>query len=228
MVYDANLTLHGKGSGGALVDLDESDAVAILTSVNADGNKVLDLRKTGAKGLIASLILIEEADSLAYDDEAVITIEESDFLDRNWQTVVTFPTLHAHLRRIYVTCTVGFDAADIGAALTSQAGHTGQLLKFDQALATAAGSGYLYVEMDDAGDTFADVVGQNMDGTTGRSTVTRTVESHLAIQMQPKTYHRRFTSDKRYIRCNASNVEDSIGLVWILLTNDAGGSPSVI
>lgn len=227
MVYDANLVLHGEGSGGALVDMDENDAVAILTSVNADGNKVIDLKKTPNDGLVAALILTEVADAAAYDDEAVITIEESDFLDRNWQTVVTFPTLHAHIRRIWVTNTVAFVAADIGGALTAQSGDTGQLLAFDQSLATAGGAGYVYVEMDAAGDLFDDAVGQTMNGTTGRSTVTTACLATLdtRIQMQPHTYYRRFSTNRRYLRCNCEALDDSLGLCWILLTNDAPVSP---
>ena len=227
MAYDENLILHGIGSGGALVDLDENDTVAVALAVNADGNKVLDIKKTGAKGLIASLILTEVADADAYDDEATITIEDSDHLDRGWATVVTFPVLHAHIRRVWVTTTVAFVAGDIGAALTAQSGDTGQLLAYDDACGTVGGTGYLYVEMDAAGDLFDDAIGQTMNGTTGRSTVTIATLATLdpRIQMQPHVYNRLFSTNKRYIRCNCEAVDDSLGLCWILITNDAPVSP---
>jgi len=228
MAYDENLILHGVASGGVHLDLDENGVNALTLAVNATGNKCLDIRKTGAKGLVASLILTEVADADAYSDESTIFIEDSDHLDRGWARVTTFPTLYAHIRRIWVTTTVGFNAADIGAALTSQAPYHGQLLAFDDAL-LAVGSGYVYVEMTDAGDLFTDAVGQTVNGTTGRSTVTRVcVGLEPNIQMQPHIYNRRFSTNKRYIRANilgATQVTDSLGICWILLTNDASVSP---
>lgn len=228
MAYDENLILHGVGSGGALVDMDENDTVAVATAVNADGNKVIDLKKTPSDGLIASLILTEVADADAYDDEATITIEDSDHLDRGWATVVTFPVLHAHIRRIFVEATVAFVAGDIGGALTSQDGDTGQLLAYDDALATIGGQGYVYVEMDAAGDLFDDAVGNTCNATTGESTVVTACLAALdpLIQMQPWVYNRRFSTPKRYIRCNCEALDDNLGLCWILLTNDAHITPA--
>lgn len=228
MVMDANLILHGEYSTSGLIDCDQSDAVAISETVNADGNGVVDVKKTGlANPMCAVLVLTEEADSDAYDDEATITIEESDALDRNWQTVVTFPVLHSHIRRVFVTSTVAFVAADVTGALTAQGGDTGQLLYFDPALAGTVGNqGWLYIEMDDNADLFDDAVGQTMNGaTTGESVLAAPpdggsrMESGVSVQMQPGTYIRKFHTNKRYVRCNCESLEDNIGKIWIYLTN---------
>lgn len=228
MPYDENLILHGVGSGGALVDLDESDTVAVLTDVNADGNKIIDLKKTPNDGLVAVLILTEEADADAYSKEATISIEDSDHMDRGWAEVTRFPRLYAHIRRIWVKCTTAFDAADIGQIMTAEGGSTGILLAFDDALLAEGGYGYIYVERDLVDDVFTDIVDQTMTttGAGGVGTVAIVcVGTEPNIQMQPHTFTRRFSTNKRYIRCNCEDVADSLGLCWILLTNDAPVSP---
>jgi len=227
MPYDENLILHGVASGGAHLDMDENCVVPVLLAVNATGDKCLDLRKTPVDGLVVSLILTEVADVDSESDESTITIEDSDHLDRGWATLVTFPVLHSHIRRIWVTTTVGFAAGDIGAALTAQGGDTGILLAYDESINGVVGSGYIYVERDLLTDVFTDAVGQTMNGTTGRSTVTIVcVGTEPNIQMQPWVYNRRFSTPKRYLRANTSNCADSQGICWILLTNDASNPPN--
>lgn len=227
MPYDANLVLHGINSGGTHTDLAAACVDSTSLAVNATGNKCLDVRKTAAKGLIASLILTEVADADAYDDEATVVIQDSDHLDRGWAEVTRFPLLRSHIRRIWVTTTVAFVAADLGAALTAQGGDTGQLVAYDDACGTVGGSGYLYVEMDNAGDTFLDVAGQTMNGTTGRSTVAVVCAGlEPNIQMQPGTYNRRFQTNKRYVRAYIAGVTHTLGICWILLTNEAGDAHS--
>jgi len=222
MAYDANGILHGEYSG-ALVDCDENDAVAILEAVNTDGNRVVDLKKTGLKGLTAVLILTEEADADSYDDEANILIEVSDKLDRHWREVARFPTLHAHIRKVWITATTAFVAADIGKDLTeSTSTDTGKILYISEGLlSTGDNGGYVLIEMDAAGDVFDEAVGTVETATsgTGVGTKAKASEAGLDIQMQPGLYTVQFKTDKRYVRCNCEDVADNLGKLWILLTN---------
>lgn len=219
MPFDANLVLRGE-YGGTLVDLDESDAVCTALTMNDDGNIVVDLKKTGKKGLAAVVICTEAADSAAYTDRATLSIEESDELDRNWQTAVTFPVLINFLRTIHVTATTGFVVGDIGQLITEETStDTGLLISFDEALKTASGIGELLVEMVDSGDVFgADLAKTETSSGTGRST--KRLVTTVPDQMMPGIYVRRFTTNKRYLRFNGETVADSIGKVWVLIGDD--------
>jgi len=225
MPYDANLVLHGINSAGTHTDLDNACVEAVALGVNATGNKCLDVRKTAAKGLIATLVLTEEADAASYDDEATVVIQDSDHLDRGWAAVTTFPLLRSHIRRVWVTCTIGFAAADLGAAAVSGGASTGMIVGWDDALSTAGGTGYLYIEMDGTDDTYQDAIGTGLDGTTtGEADVVIVppLADELICQMQPGTYHRRFMTNKRYVRAYITGVTHTLGICWILLTNEAG------
>lgn len=228
MPFDANLILHGLGSGGSLVDCDEGDTVAILTSLNEDGNQVVDLKETGGKGLVAVLMLTEEADSESYGDDATITIEVSDALDRHWETIATFPKLYAHIRRVFISATTAFIASDVGKLLTETTSEdTGTILYISpELLTTGVNGGYVDVVMVASGDVYdedVDTVETATDG-QGVGTKAKGTEGGLAVQMQPGVYMRRFTTSKRYVRCNCEDVDDSIGKIWILLTNAGLGT----
>jgi hypothetical protein len=222
MAFDANGILKGL-YGGVLVAMDENDTVATSKTANSDGNAVVEIDKTGAKGLAAVVIYTEAADSSSYDDEAVITIEASDYLDKNWETVVTFPTMHTHIAELTVTATTGFAAADITQAMTQETtADTGQLLWYDPVLETAGGIGKIWVERDDSGDIFNEVAGKTVNNAgTGRATKTYGAGTTRLFDMQPAVYIRRFTTNKKYVRCNCESVDDSYGKVWILLTDAA-------
>ena len=222
MAFDADLILKGL-YGGALIDMDEDDAVATSLTANSDGNAVVDVSKTGAKGLAAVVVLTEAADADSYDDEAVITIEESDYLDKGWQTVVTFPTLHTHIAELFITATTGFVAADIGQAMTQETtADTGQLLWYDPVLETIGGIGKVWIERDDSGDVFNEIVGKTVNNAgTGRATKTYGAGTTKYFDMQPAVYIRRFATNKKYVRCNCAAVDDNYGKVWILLTDNA-------
>lgn len=224
MVMDANLILRGEYSD-ALVDADNGDTAAISLTVQSTGNAVVDVKKTGLSNpMYAVLVMTEAADSDSYDDDTVLVIQESDALDRNWQTVVTFPTLHSHIRKIKVKAsTAAFVAADITkSAQGGTTGDTGQLLYFDPALATLNGEGYLYIEMDAAGDLFDDV-DEQIEITTGTGTgdavALGAATEAEKDQMQPNTFVRAFHTNKRYVRCYFSTIEDCIGKCWVYLTN---------
>lgn len=223
MPFDAELVLRGKYSS-ALVNLDEADVVAVTTDVNSDGNAVIDVKGTGNKGLTAVLILTEAADSQAYDDEGTILIEASDELDRHWKEVARFPTFHSHIRKIYITVTTPFVAADVTTPrhlIETGSSDTGEILYISDELFNSGGQGYVLVEMDDSGDTFAQVVGtvETASGGTGIGTKTKATESGLSIQMQPGLYTVQFKTNKRYVRFNGETIEDNMGDAWCLLTN---------
>ena len=235
MPFDDKLILKGEDSSGDLIDMDQSDAVAILLTVNDDGNRVVDLlanstrrsplQQRGAeivKGLSAVVVYTEAPDSAAYDDEAVITIEESDQLDRHWQTVVTFPTIHNFVRKIYISATTAFVATDVTRELSEATSNdTGQIIYISPGLmTTGANGGYVLVEMDAVGDVYDEAVGVVETATAGTGVGTKAKATEVPTQMLPGTYIRRFSTTKRYLRCNANNVDDSMGKVWILIGDE--------
>jgi len=226
MAFDALGILRGL-YGGAMVSMDENDVVPVSKTADTHGNAVVEINKTGAKGLAAVMILTggTVAEMAAnYDDEAVVTIEASDYIsERNWETVATFPTIHNHIAELTITATTAFAAADVGQAMTQETtADTGQLLWYDPALETIGGVGKVLIEMDDAGDIFNEVAGKTMNSAgTGRATKTYGAGTTIFKNMVPGIYIRRFTTNKKYVRCNCTNVEDSMGGCWILLTDGA-------
>lgn len=224
MPFDAELILKGLYSG-ALVDIDESDAVAVSETVNSDGNGVVDIKKTGAKGLAAVVCLTEEADANAYSDETTIEIQASDELDRGWETVATFPTLRSHLILLEdCIATTGFVAADATTprVLTATTdGATGLIVAFDEALKEIDGIGDILVEMQDDADLYA-TVADTLTATSGTGVATqgsKVGKKHSWIQHQPGVHIVRFATNKRYVRCKVT-AADCIGKGWILLTNE--------
>jgi len=219
MPFDANLILKGHYSG-ALVEVDENDAVATSTTANSDGNAVVDLKKSGAKGLSAAVIFTAISATAPYSDEGTITIQESNSLDRNWETVVTFPRIHPYLREMQCTATTAFVAADVTTprvltATTDTA--TGLIYKVDQACFTIGGVGTIVVEMQDSADLYA-TAGDTLTATSGTGVGTQGAASIACpVQFVPGIMVRRFSTEKRYIRCNCADVEDGLGTAWILV-----------
>jgi len=223
MPFDANLILKGHYSG-SLVDTDENDAAPTSLTVNSDGNVVVDLKKTGAKGLAAVLIMTEEADSDAYSDETTVEIQESDELDRGWVAVGKIGTLRSHLILLKdCTATTGFVAADATTprVLTATTdGATGTIVAFDEALKTVGGVGDILVEMQDSGDVYG-TAGDTLTATSGTGVATQGAagtKTLPGIQHQPGVHVCRFNASKRYIRAVVT-AEDNIGKCWILLAN---------
>ena len=223
MPFDANLILKGHYSG-ALVDTDESDAAPTSLTVNDDGNVVVDLKKTGAKGLAAVIILTEEADAAAYSDETTIEIQDSDELDRGWGAVAKTGTLRSHLILLRdCIATTGFVALDATTprVLTATGdGATGLIVAFDEALKTIDGIGDILVEMQDN----ADVYGTAADTLTATSGTGVATQGSAGIKTLPGTQHQpgvhivRFVTSKRYVRAVVT-AADCIGKCWILLAN---------
>ena len=231
MAFDANNILKGLNNAtpGVLVSIDEADAAAIALAANADGNYVVDIRKTGVKGLAAVMCLLgfEAGESALFinTDKAVVTIEASDSLVANWHTIATFPTLYgANQLELYVTATTGFVQADIGQLVTQETtADTGYLTYFDPVLAVATGVGKIRIQPVDAADVFNEAAGKTINSAgTGASTKTYGAGTTVAVPTDiPGIYVIRFTSNERYVRCNCAGVLDAIGKGWILLTDNA-------
>jgi len=223
MAYDANMVLKGHYSG-ALVDTDENDADAVSLTANSDGNAVVEVKGTAAKGMTAVVILTEEADSAAYSDETTIEIQASDELDRGWEAVGKSGVLRSHLILLKdCTATTGFVAADATTprVLTATTGTcTGTIVAFDEALKTIGGIGDILVEAQDSADAYG-TAGDTLTATSGTGVATQGVAgTKVGCQHQPGVHTIRFATDKRYVRC-ATTAADNIGKCWILLTNHA-------
>lgn len=223
MAFDANLVLKGHYSG-ALVDTDESDAAAVAIAANSDGNCVVEIKETGAKGLAAVVILTEEADSAAYSDETTIEIQDSDELDRGWEAVAKSGILRSHLVLlkdcIATTGFVALDATTPRVLTATTEGSTGLIVAFDEALKTVDGIGDILVEMQDDADVYA-TAGVVITATSGTGVGTQGLAgTKVGVQHQPGVHVIRFASDKRYVRAVVT-AADCIGKVWILLTDIA-------
>jgi hypothetical protein len=221
MAFDYYGILKGLYSA-ALVEVDESDAVATSKTVNSDGNVVVEINETGVHGLAAVQIWTALSSTAPYSDLCTTAIQASNELDRNWETVATFPVVHPYLR-IMRNCiaTTAFVAADVTTprvltATTDTA--TGLIYSVDQALFTVGGVGDIIIEMQDSADLYA-TAGDTLTATSGTGVATQGAASvPLVPQMIPGIQVVRFATDKRYIRC-ATTAEDGMGTAWILLTD---------
>ncbi len=213
MPYDANLVLRGK-VGGVYVDLDSSDAAPTTIAGNDDGNYVVDLgvHGTGALGLDCVIVLHDQPTT--YANYADFVIEDSDHLSDGWQSLITFPRVYAYMREIIVTATTAYVATDIGQACAS-GGYDGLIREFSRKLLTNGGTGKIFVEMQDSGDTYATSVSVTTTGGTGAGDM---VGVGRVVQT-PLTLVRRFSTPKRYIRLGADAPDGgNFGDVDILVT----------
>ncbi len=216
MPYDANLVLRGQ-YGGAYVDLDENDVAATSLTVNSDGNVCVDLGKAGTDMMGLDCVVILHDQPTDYQDTLAVVIQDSDHLDGGWATVLTFPTLYAYMRELIVTATTAFDASDdIGQVLTATTGtDTGVIRHFSRELTSIEGTGRIWVEMQDAGDTYA----TSGDTVTSAVTGVGTMIGVGRVILTPLIMVRKFSSPKRYVRCsNTVSAGGNFGDVDILLT----------
>lgn len=216
MPYDANLVLRGQYND-AYVDLDENDVAPTSLTRNDDGNVVVDLgdHGTGALGMDAIVIMHDQPTD--YQDTCDIVICDSDHLTDGWATIINFPRIYAYMREVIVTATTAFVATDIGLVFTATTGtDTGILRQFSRKLLTVGGTGKCWVEMQDAGDTYA-TLGDVVTCTTG--TGVGTITQIGRVIQTPLTMVRRFSTPKRYIRCtNTVSAGGNFGDVDILVT----------
>ena len=216
MPLDANLVLRGP-YGGAYVDLDENDVAPTSLTVNADGNVCVDLGDLGSGALGLDCLVVMHDQPTTYQDTCQIVVCESDHLLSGWATILTFELMYAYLREVIVTATTAFLATDIGCVFTATIGtDTGVLRQFSRNLLVAGGIGKCWVEMQDAGDTYA-TLGDVVTCTAGQG-VGIITKIGRAIQ-PPRTLVRRFSTMKRYIRCtNTVTAGGNFGDVDILVT----------
>lgn len=220
MPYDANLVLRGQYEE-AYVDLDAADVTPTSLVVNDDGNICVDLGNSGsgAKGL--DVVVIFHDTPVDYTDVCNIVICESDHLDAGWAVTVTFPTVYCYMREVIATATVAFDASDdLNQVLTATTDlATGVIRHFSRKLTTIGGTGKIWVEMQDNGDTYGtteDTLSSAVTGVATQVGVSRVIQTPLILV-------RRFSTPKRYIRCtntvtNSSGNAD-FGDVDILVTD---------
>lgn len=219
MVYDANLVLRGQYSS-AYVDLDSSDAAATSLTVNSDGNVVVDLgdHGTGAAGMDCIVIFHDQCTT--YTNYADVVIEDSDHLSDGWQSLLTFPRVYAYMRELVVTSTTAYVATDIGQVCAATTGlDTGVIREFSRKLLTLGGTGKIFVEMQDANDTYA-TSGDTLTTTGGTGAGTMTGVGRVPYWSSGGlTMVRRFSTPKRYIRLGADAPNGgNFGDVDVLVT----------
>ena len=226
MAYDA----LGMLIDGTIVLSPTTDTPAIsLTRDAATGGAVVDLRKTGEKGLCA--VMTCPLKPTTYVDSLTGLIQQSDILGEptglsTWETIASFPIVYALLREMEVTATTAFVAADIGAviaATTDSASDAGVMVWFDPALLAIGGVGKMVVQMSDVNDDYStagDTV-TSADTGVGTQTAASTV-SPLTSAGIPGVYAVRFQASKRYLRASLTvSAGGSYGLVSVLLTDYA-------
>lgn len=226
MPYDANLVLRGvypRTSAGVYVDLDENDVSPTSLTVNDDGNVVVDLGPlgTGSAGMDCVVILHDQATT--YQDTLDIIICDSDHVDGGWATLLTFPRVYTYMRELIVRATTAFDASDdIGQVLTATTGtDTGVIREISRNLMTIGGIGKIFVEMQDAADTYATAGDIVTSAVTGAGVM-------IGVGRVPnwssggRTMVRRFSTPKRYLRftgTGAVSASGNFGDVDIFVTN---------
>ena len=216
MPYDALNILRGQYEG-AYVDLEPTDTAPTSLTVNNDGNICIDLGNsgTGAKGLDAILILHDTPTT--YQDTLTAQICDSDHLDAGWQSVMFYPVIYCYMREVIATATTAFDASDDYGQVLTAVGDTatGVIRQFSRNLTTIGGTGKIWIEMQDAGDTYG------TDGDTLNSAVTG-VATQIGVSkviMTPLILVRRFSTWKRYIRPTFTVTDGgNFGAVDLLVT----------
>ena len=219
MPFDANLILRGL-YGGAYVDLITTDAAPTTIAANANGNAVVDLLDHGTGALGMDCIVILHDTPTTYMDTCDIVVCDSDHITDGWQTVLSFPRLYCYMREVIVTATTAFLGTDIGLVFTATGvgTDTGVLREFSRKLLTVGGTGKCWVEMQDAGDTYANA-GDTVTCTAGTGIGTVQVGGIGRVIQTPRTLVRRFSTPKRYIRpTNTVSATGNFGDVDILVT----------
>ncbi len=192
MPLDANMLLRD----GSIADLETGESAATSTTINADGAKVIDLGKTGSKGVLVVLNL--PAAPTAFADTLLVTIQVSDYESTDFKAIATFPTLYALNRRLTVKTTTAYVAASIGATVTGgTTSDAGVIRWYDRALETIGGVGDLVVSQV-AADSDFDNATENLTGGTGVSDMQKV--SVLTEYLSFGNYAVRLMTDKRYIR----------------------------
>uniref|UniRef100_A0A6M3JUY1 Uncharacterized protein n=1 Tax=viral metagenome TaxID=1070528 RepID=A0A6M3JUY1_9ZZZZ len=197
MPFDSELILRGQYEG-AYVDLDTNDVAPTSLTVNDDGNVCIDLGNPGTDGRGLDCFLQFHDVCTTYQDTLTAQICDSDHLLDGWHTLMVFPIIYCYMREVIVTATTAFVGTDLDLVFTATTGtDTGVLREFSRELLTVGGIGKCWIEMQDAGDTYAtlgDIV--TCTAGTGVGTITK-----IGRVIEPwKQMVRRFSTYKRYIR----------------------------
>lgn len=224
MPFDDNLVLLD-GS----VDLTPtSDADAVSTTANAYGNKVIDLGKTGNKGLCAVMILPDAPTD--YQDTLTAYIQHSNHYAAGWETVAGFPVLYAYVREMLCTPTTAFVGADdIAATLvatTDSDSDGGVVIDFDEELLTIGLTGRILVQMSDSNDDYSTASDTLTSGGTGVGT--QGVAASLTKSRSYGIYVVRFQTERRYVRGQFTVTSGgNFGNVKLMLTGDYPVTPQL-
>jgi hypothetical protein len=203
MPFDNSLILRD-GS----VDLDTNEVVAVSTTANDDGAKVLDLGGTckprgGNEGVmdIAAVMVLPDIPT-TYADTLAVEIQQSDHETFGYETLVTFPTLYAYTRLLKVTVTTAFVSSDIGATLTGvTTGDTGVIRWIHPDLLTVGKVGYIIVTMVGSDDLFDDEDETLTSSDTGVATMSGVAIVEPRPTLGGPNHHvRRCAITKRYVR----------------------------
>lgn len=194
------------------VALDENDVAASALTVNADGNYVLDIRKTGNSGLYA--VMICPTAPTTYADTLTAKIQHSHHLTDGWEDLVAFPTLYAYMRELRCTPTTAFVSTDIGLVLTAttdSASDGGVIIDFDNKMINSTlDQGRILVQMSDANDDYS-TAGDTLTATSGTGVGTQGAAAWATSERSYGIYVVRFATERRYIR---SNTTVSAGGSW--------------
>lgn len=222
MTFDASLMLR---DGTIDLDSDEDAVPVIVIAADAHGAKALDIRKTGAKGLVAVMIC-PTAPSGTYQKTLFVDIQESDYYDDDdaYKTIAAFPTLWTWVRKVRGTVGTAFASDDLEQTLTASGTgtDTGTIRYFDPGMDTVGYEGDIYVNVVDSGDTYANV-GDTLTS-DGGGIATMTVAGVADPKLSYGVYMVRFMSTKRYIRADVEcEATTGWGKVSIFLTHAGFG-----
>ncbi len=216
MAFDDNLILRD-----GTADLQTAEAAALVLTADANGAKVLDIRKTGQRGLAAVLVL--PTAPTAFADTLDVTIEHSRWYDDTdaFDTLVTFARLYAIVYRVRGTATVAFDSDDILQTLTStDTSDELTIIDYDKALETVGGIGDVIGAQVAADDVFDQTDG---DTCTSGGGGTMTQVSAAAVRTKLRSYGVyvvRFHTDRQYIRALfTASAGSNFGKVECLISN---------
>jgi hypothetical protein len=207
MPFDEELVLI---DGSVALDPTSDAAIASLTR-DAYGKVVIDLKKTGGKGLVA--VLICPSAPTTYADTLSAAIQHSNQAEDGWEDLATFPTLYAYMREVWCTSTTAFVGTDIGLVLTAttdSASDGGVIIDFDRSLLTVGGNGKILVQMSDANDDYS-TAGDTLTATSGTGVGTQGVAGVATARRSYGVYVVRFQTNRRFIR---PNVTVSSGGAW--------------
>ena len=221
MPLDDELMLR---DGTVALDSDEDAVPVVVLAADEHGANAVDIRGTGAKGLVA-VLNCPTAPTGTYGVTLVVKIQATDHYatDDTYVDVADFPVLWTWCRRVrtQASSTV-FNGAAIGQTLTasgSGATDTGTILWYDPALEVNGGIGDIVVAMVASDDTYA-VVGATLTSGDSGGIGTSLAAGEATAYRSYGNYFVRFRTDMRYVRAYVlAGATAAWGSVQIGLTN---------